>query len=87
MLSYLQNPRKVLGEIATILPAGGKVFFVEYGDFFHVIPNKEWLSDSKNIEKIFRAAGLSVHVERKRGLLWSYIMIYGVKLGKDVAYI
>ncbi len=87
MLSYMQNPVKILKEISSVLPAGAKVCFVEYADFFHVIPNKEWLSDEKRIMQVFREAGLSVQVEKKKGLFWNYIFIYGLKLGKGVEYI
>lgn len=87
MLSYMQQPKKILSEIASVLPSGGKVCFVEYADFFHIIPNKEWLSDDMKIAKVFREAGLSVKVERRKGLFWNHIFIYGFKLGKGVAYI
>ncbi len=86
MLTYMQNPKKILREISSILPGGAKVCFVEYGDFFHIIPNKEWLSDERKIVQTFKEAGLSVQVVKKKGLFWNYIFIYGLKLEKGTDY-
>jgi len=87
VLGYLQDVKKVLKEVRDILPAEGKICFVEYGDFFHMIPNVEWLSKNSIIENVFRDCGFSVQVIRKKGLFWNYIFIYGMKYGEDVAYI
>ncbi len=87
MLGYLQDTRKVLMEMHSILAPDGRVCFVEYGDFFHIIPNVEWLASNKTIEQLFRNAGFSVRVTRKSGVFWNYIFIYGAKLGMDAAYI
>ncbi|GIU69902.1 MAG: hypothetical protein KatS3mg002_1138 [Candidatus Woesearchaeota archaeon] len=87
MLSYVQDIKKVLKEINKILPRHGKICMVEYVDFFWFIPNVKWLSDNKEIEKIFRSAGFSVHVLRKRRFLWNYVIIYGIKSDEDVPYI
>ncbi len=87
MLSYVQDIKKVLKEIYRILPRHGKICMVEYVDFFWILPNVKWLSDNKEIEKIFRSAGFSVHVMRKRRFLWSYVIIYGIKSEEDVPYI
>lgn len=87
MLSYVQDIKKVLKEIYRILPRHGKICMVEYVDFFWILPNVKWLSDNKEIEKIFRQAGFSVHVMRKRRFLWSYVIIYGIKSEEDVPYI
>jgi APA family basic amino acid/polyamine antiporter/amino acid efflux transporter len=87
MLGYLQDTKKVLREMHKLLAPDGRICFVEYGDFFHIIPNVEWLAHNKTIEQLFRDAGFSVRVTRKKGLFWNYIFIYGAKLGMDAPFI
>ena len=87
MMGYLQDVKKVLGEMRSLLPYGGKIVFVDYADFFKVIPNVSWLSKDATIEKIFREAGFSVFVTRKKGLFWNYIFVYGIKFQQDIPYI
>ena len=87
MMGYLQDVKKVLKEMRDLLPYGGKIVFVDYADFFKVIPNVSWLSDDKLIEKIFREAGFSVFVTRKKGLFWNYIFVYGIKFHEDIPYV
>ena len=52
---------------------------VEYVDYFWVIPNVKWLNNTEQIQKVFKEAGFSVHIKRKRRFFWSYIIIYGIK--------
>lgn len=87
MLSYLQDMKTILKEMWAILPIGGKVCFTDYTDFFHVIPNVEWLSDKAGIEMLFSSAGFSVRVEKKKSIMWDRIFIYGVKTRERVAFI
>jgi APA family basic amino acid/polyamine antiporter len=87
MLGYIQDIKKVLRDIYKILPRHGKICMVEYVDYFWIIPNVKWLSNNADIEKIFRAAGFSVHVMRKRRFFWSYVIIYGIKSDEDMPYI
>lgn len=87
MMGYLQDVKKVLKEMRDLLPYGGKIVFFDYADFFKIIPNVAWLSDNKTIEKIFREAGFSVFVTRKKGLLWNYIFVYGIKFHEDIPYV
>lgn len=86
-LSYIQDIAKVLRELAKVLPRNGKICMVEYVDYFWFIPNVKWLSDDEKIRKIFNDAGFSVHVARKKMLLWNYVIIYGIKSRERVAYI
>jgi amino acid transporter/precorrin-6B methylase 2 len=78
-LSYLHDMRKVLKEMWTVLPVGGKVCLTDYVDFFHILPNLEWLSNTEKIEQLFRSSGFAVRVVKRKGLLWNRIFIYGVK--------
>lgn len=87
MLGYVQDIKKVLDDIYKILPEGGELCFVEFGDFFKVIPNVEWLSTNKRIEDLFRSAGFSVRVIREEGTFWNYIYVYGIKSTEDIAFI
>ena len=87
MMGYLQDIKKVLREMRDLLPYGGKIVFVDYADFFKVIPNVAWLSNDKLIEKIFRDAGFSVFVIRKKGMFWNYIYVYGIKFQENIPYI
>ncbi len=87
MMGYLQDVKKVLKEMRSLLPYGGKIVFVDYADFFKVIPNVAWLSNDRTIEKIFREAGFSVFVTRKKGLFWNYVYVYGIKFHESIPYI
>ena len=87
MMGYLQDVKKVLKEMRELLPYGGKIVFVDYADFFKVIPNVVWLSNDKVIEKIFRDVGFSVFVTRKKGLFWNYVYVYGIKFHEDIPYV
>ena len=86
-IGYVQEVEKVLKEINQLMPQTGRIVFVDYGDFFHILPNVDWLSTNDKIERVFRNCGFSVQVERKKGLFWNYIFIYGMKFGKDVPFI
>jgi amino acid transporter len=87
MMGYLQDVKKVLKEMRDLLPYGGKIVFVDYVDFFKFIPNVAWLSNDRTIEKIFRDAGFSVFVTRKKGLFWNYVYVYGIKFHENIPYI
>ncbi|RLE38931.1 hypothetical protein DRJ17_02435 [Candidatus Woesearchaeota archaeon] len=81
-LSTVQNIDAVMQGWYKRLPIGGKIFVVEYDRFFHLIRNVEWLETDEKIASFFRKAGFAVKVERKWGLFWQYIYIYGFKIGK-----
>lgn len=87
MLSYFQDIGSLLKRMKKIIPKNGGIVFVEYVDFFYIIPNLPWLSDNAKIEKKFREAGFSVRVERKRSLFWRYVFVYGINSEEDVPFI
>jgi amino acid transporter/phospholipid N-methyltransferase len=87
VLSYIQDIKKILKDIHRILPKHGKICMVEYVDYFWILPNRKWLSEEKIVSEIFREAGFSVHVIKKKGILWSYLIIYGIKTEDDVPYV
>ena len=87
MMGYMQDVKKILREMWELMPYGGRIVFVDYADFFKVIPNVAWLSKDSTIERIFREAGFSVFVTRKKGLFWNYIYVYVIKFRKDIPYV
>ncbi len=87
MLSYIHDMKKVLKEMWAILPVGGKLCFTDYTDFFHLLPNVEWVSNEAKIEEFFRSAGFSVRVVKIKNVLWNRIFIYGVKMKGHIAFI
>jgi amino acid transporter len=87
MMGYLQDVKKVLREMWELMPYGGKIVFLDYADFFKVIPNVAWLSKDQVIEKVFRDAGFSVFVKRQKGMFWNYVYVYGIKFQRDIPYV
>ncbi len=87
MLGYIQDIKKVLGEMGSLLSERGKIFFVDYVDIFKVLPNVGWLSDEEKLKELFRDAGFSVKVEKVKGLFWNYLFVYGLKTREDVPFV
>ncbi|MAG16279.1 hypothetical protein CMO88_04415 [Candidatus Woesearchaeota archaeon] len=87
ILSYVQDIRKVLKELYAIMPVGGKLIIVEHTNFFHLIPNVEWLTKDKSIEELFRSAGFAVKVRKEKGILWNTVFVYGIKFTGETPYI
>jgi basic amino acid/polyamine antiporter, APA family len=87
MMSYMQDVRKILKQMNRMLPDAGRICFVEYVNFFRFLPDAEWLSDTKEVKKTFNEAGFSVKVEKRPGLFWNYLFIYGIKSEENVPVI
>ena len=90
MLSYIQDLQKVLKDVHRILPEHGKVCFVEYVDYFRILPNPKWIDDEDTLKELFREAGFSVQIAKMKGIFWNYLFVYGVKTQhakKGVPYI
>ncbi len=87
VLSYIQNLKKVLKELHIRLPEGGSVCFIEYANLYKVLPNIGWLSHPERVKDIFKENGFSVTVQTYKGLLWDYVVIYGIKSKEGVPYI
>lgn len=86
--SYVQDVHTVLNDMNKLLPDYGKICLVEYIDFFGgIIPNQAWLDDLDGIKELFKQAGFSVRVHKKRALFWKYLYIYGLKADHDVPMI
>jgi basic amino acid/polyamine antiporter, APA family len=80
MLSYMQKPAQILKSLAKHVKPGGEIVFLDYDKFFYFIPNVEWIQNDYHLKKIFSEAGFAVNVERRHGLLWTYVIIYGEKV-------
>ncbi|PIN87492.1 hypothetical protein COV12_03590 [Candidatus Woesearchaeota archaeon CG10_big_fil_rev_8_21_14_0_10_32_24] len=80
MLSYMQKPEQILKSMAQHVKKGGEIVFLDFDKFFYIIPNVKWVQSDSQLIGIFKQAGFDVQVERKRGLLWKYINVYGVKV-------
>ncbi|MFC1800783.1 amino acid permease [Nanoarchaeota archaeon] len=80
VIGSIQKVEHVLREINRRLTKGSRIVFLDYDKFFDVIPNIEWLSKDKEIKKMFNKCGFEVKVDRKQGLAWQYIYIYGKKI-------
>lgn len=87
MLSYIQDIKKVLSDLHRVIPNNGMIVFVEFADYFKFLPNPTWLNENDNIERVFREAGFSVRVIRKKGRFWNYIYVYGIKSSENILYI
>jgi ubiquinone/menaquinone biosynthesis C-methylase UbiE len=87
MMSYMQDFMKILKEMNRLLPDGGRICFVEYVNFFRFLPDAEWISDPKKLQEFFRQAGFAVQIEKKKGFLWNYLFVYGIKSEHDVPMI
>ncbi len=87
MFGYIQDLRKVLKEMHELLPDQGRVCFVDYADYFKLIPNAGWLSDIEALQEIWKECGFSVHVTKKKGIFWNYIFIVGIKSKETVPFI
>lgn len=79
-LSYVQRPQAFLTHLAKKCKKGAKISILEYDNFFHFIPNVEWISDEKKLHTFFSKAGFKVQIQKKRTILWQRIIITGHKL-------
>ena len=79
-LSYVQKVGEVLRGINRRLKKNAKICFVDYDKFFDIIPNIEWLSNDKKINRIFKSHGFDVIIQREQGFAWKYVYIYGHKV-------
>ena len=86
-LSYIQDLRKILGELRELIPEKGVILLVEYVDYFWFLPNTGWTSDLSRLQALFAQEGFVVTVSKKRGFLWNYLIIHGIRSDEDVPFI
>lgn len=87
MMSYMQEVVKVLKALNEILPEHGKICMIDYVDFFKIIPDPKWMENNDKVKEHFKKAGFSVEVKRIKGVLWNYLLVYGIKTRHDVPFI
>lgn len=80
VLGSLHHIDNVLADMNRRLRIGNKVCFVEYDKVFGIISNINWLASDNMVKHIFRKSGFLVNIERKQGLFWQYVYIYGKKV-------
>ena len=86
-LSYLSDMKKILLEMNSLLPENGRICFMEFVDYFHLLPNPNWLKSNSEIKQLFLDAGFSVYVKKVPGFLWNYLYIYGMKTKEHIPMI
>lgn len=79
-LGYVQEMERVLLDFNNRLPLHGKICFLDYDNYFGIIPNVDWLSKNQFIKDLFEKTGFQIEITRKEGLFWQYIFIYGEKV-------
>jgi basic amino acid/polyamine antiporter, APA family len=87
MLSYIQDLKKVLRELHIRLPENGHVCFIEYANLYKVLPNVGWISSPEKVKVVFKENGFSVQVQVYKGLLWDYMVVYGIKSSEGIPYV
>ena len=80
MLSYMQNPERLLKQLGKYVKKNADVVFLDYDKFFFFIPNVAWIEDDNKLIALFKNAGFKVKVERRRSLLWTYVIVSGKKV-------
>ncbi len=86
-LSYIQDLGKVLHEMRERLPEKGVILFVDYIDYFKLLPNAGWSARIEELKKIFSSNGFAVRIERRKGFLWNYLIVHAIKTKKLVPFI
>lgn len=79
ILSDLHDEEIYLKQLASIMPEHGRIHFVDYVDIYKIIPNKEFLADIEKLKSVFHKAGFAISVTKKKGFLWNYLIINGIK--------
>jgi len=78
-LGYLDNIPRFLMKLKKTLAPEGKFCFHIYHNIVNVTPNANIIEDRKQIQEIFKKAGLSVKYIRRKRILFEHIFIYGKK--------
>ncbi|MFT4249910.1 MAG: amino acid permease [Candidatus Woesearchaeota archaeon] len=78
-LDVVQDLSRVLKQLRGVVRMNGSVVFVEYIDYFWFLPNTGWSARVSELEGLFRENGFAVSVTKKKGFLWNYLIIHGVR--------
>ncbi len=84
VLAYIDNVRKFLRDLNSVVKPGGTIIFVDY-DYkkLPLVSAPKWLRESHKVKRLFRKFGFYVDVYKREKLLWDEIIIVGRKF-KDV---
>lgn len=86
MLGLVEEKQPLLTQLARLMPDHAPVCFVEWVDYLGILPDPPWLSDFEKIRREFAKAGFQVHATKVKGLLWNYLVVYGVRSDEEVAF-
>ncbi len=79
ILTSLEDEKDYLRQLAKVTPMNGRIHFFDYVDMYKVIPNKEVIGNKQKLKKVFQEAGFAVTVTKRKGLLWNYLIIDGIR--------
>ena len=79
MLAHIQDLKKVLHEMHSLLPEGGRVCFKDIRDIFKVLPNVGWVADPETVVQIMKEVGFSSSFKQVNGFFWNTLYVYGIK--------
>jgi len=78
VLEHLDNPKKRLTEVFRSLKKGGKFSIMSFGRSLHV-PAPSFLSDEKEIRKLFDSIGIEIQIMKEKKKMSEYWYIWGQK--------
>ena len=81
VLEYLDNPAAVIKKMVSFLKPGGRFAFLSFGKTMG-IPAPQYLSNEREIKKLFAGLPVSVNIIRKKKKMTEYWFIHGEKTGK-----
>lgn len=77
-LNAIDNVSALLKQLKLKLKPNARVCFFDNIDYFNILPNQHWLTDTNQIKDLFSKEGFQVRVKRIKGIFWNYIVIYGI---------
>lgn len=87
LLGYIQDRPTILKQLAQLMPENGHICFMEWVDYFNVLPNPAGLAELNMLQREFIEAGFSVNIIKIKGWFWSYLIIRGIKSKHPVPFI
>ncbi len=79
MLHHVQDLKKILSEMSSRLPEGGKIIFKDEIDILKIVPNGGWASDPDKVIKLLQEQGFIVQKHVRPGLFFNHLFIYAMK--------
>ncbi|MBW2983269.1 hypothetical protein KY327_03105, partial [Candidatus Woesearchaeota archaeon] len=79
ILTSLEDEHDYLRQLAKVTSMNGRIHFFDYVDMYKVIPNKEVIGNPTKLKQVFQEAGFAVTITKRKGLLWNYLIIDGIR--------